>query len=243
MKQLHKPLANATDRIKISSKGSKFFIAVLIGGLATFFCSILLIQGIRKVKLVKVLTIAFLLHNYIIALLLTFVHQNKTTWMFPWIVESSISTFASFILFLVRQLQRSFIGMLSQTFLKVVSSCFKLFGETISRIIYQDVVSNFSQSCLKLSGYPDELKLCSGAGGKPNLVVSVQSILGNSHYSCYLSFVCIIIYHYLSLKVVLFFALSVYFILSVYSLYMILKIQKKSVTTFLDHEFQQGSKI
>ena len=49
MKQLHKPLANATDRIKISSKGSKFFIAVLIGGLATFFCSILLIQGIRKV--------------------------------------------------------------------------------------------------------------------------------------------------------------------------------------------------
>ena len=42
--------------------------------------------------------------------------------------------------------------------------------------------------------------------------------------------------------VVLFFALSVYFILSVYSLYMILKIQKKSVTTFLDHEFQQGSK-
>ena len=42
--------------------------------------------------------------------------------------------------------------------------------------------------------------------------------------------------------VVLFFALSIYFILSVYSLYMILKIQKKSVTTFLDHEFQQGSK-
>ena len=123
MKQLHKPLANATDRIKISSKGSKFFIAVLIGGLATFFCSILLIQGIRKVKLVKVLTIAFLLHNYIIALLLTFVHQNKTTWMFPWIVESSISTFASFILFLVRQLQRSFNRKLSQTFLKVVSSC------------------------------------------------------------------------------------------------------------------------
>ena len=109
--------------------------------------------------------------------------------------------------------------MLSQTFLKVVSSF------------------------LKLSGYPDELKLCSGAGGKPNLVVSVQSILGNLHYSCYLSFVSIIIYHYLSLKVVLFFALSVYFILSVYSLYMILKIQKKSVTTFLDHEFQQGSKI
>ena len=109
--------------------------------------------------------------------------------------------------------------MLSQTFLKVISSC------------------------LKLSGYPDELKLCSGASGKPNLVVSVQSILGNSHYSCYLSFVSIIIYHYLSLKVVLFFALSVYFILSVYSLYMILKIQKKSVTTFLDHEFQQGSKI
>ena len=110
--------------------------------------------------------------------------------------------------------------MLSQTFLKVISSC------------------------LKLSGYPDELKLCSGASGKPNLVVSVQSILGNSHYSCHLSFfVSIIIYHYLSLKVVLFFALSVYFILSVYSLYMILKIQKKSVTTFLDHEFQQGSKI
>ena len=147
MKQLHKPLANATDRIKISSKGSKFFIAVLIGGLATFFCSILLIQGIRKVKLVKVLTIAFLLHNFIIALLLTFVHQNKTTWMFPWIVESSISTFASFILFLVRQLQRSFIRMLFQSFLKVVSSCFKLFGETISRIIYQDVVSG---CCLKL---------------------------------------------------------------------------------------------
>ena len=68
MKQLHKPLANATDRIKISSKGSKFFIAVLIGGLATFFCSILLIQGIRKVKLVKVLTISCLLHHYIIAL-------------------------------------------------------------------------------------------------------------------------------------------------------------------------------
>ena len=43
--------------------------------------------------------------------------------MFPWIVESSISTFASFILFLVRQLQRSFIRMLFQTFLKVVSSC------------------------------------------------------------------------------------------------------------------------
>ena len=147
MKQLHKPPANATDQIKISSKGSKFFIAVLIGGLATFFCSILLIQGIRKVKLVKVLTIAFLLHNYIIALLLTFVHQNKTTWMFPWIVESSISTFASFILFLVRQLQRSFIRMLFQSFLKVVSSCFKLFGETISRIIYQDVVSG---CCLKL---------------------------------------------------------------------------------------------
>merc|ERR1712130_573146 len=50
-------------------------IEMLIGGLATFFCSILLIQGIRK---------------------------NKTTWMFPWIVESSISTFASFILFLVQ---------------------------------------------------------------------------------------------------------------------------------------------
>ena len=111
-------------------------------------------------------------------------------------------------------------------------------------MLSQDVVSNFSQCCLKLSGYPDELKLCSGASGKPNLVVSVQSILGNSHYSCHLSFfVSIIIYHYLSLKVVLFFALSVYFILSVYSLYMILKIQKKSVTTFLDHEFQQGSKI
>ena len=240
MKQLHKPPGNATDRIKISSKGSKFFIAVLIGGLATFFCSILLIQGIRKVKLVKVLTISCLLHHYIIALLLTFVHQNKTTWMFPWIVESSISTFASFILFLVRQLQRSFIRMLFQNFSQ---SCIKLFVETISRIIYQDVVSNFSQSCLKLSGYQDELKLCSGASGKPNLVVSVQSILGNPHYSCYLSFVSIIIYHYLSLKVVLFFALSVYFILSVYSLYMILKIQKKSVTTFLDHEFQQGSKI
>ena len=42
--------------------------------------------------------------------------------------------------------------------------------------------------------------------------------------------------------VVLFFALSIYFILSVYSLYMILKIQKKSVTTFLDQEFEQGSK-
>ena len=124
MKQLHKPLANATDRIKISSKGSKFFIAVLIGGLATFFCSILLIQGIRKVKLVKVLTIAFLLHNYIIALLLTFVHQNKTTWMFPWIVESSISTFASFILFLVRQLQRSYIRIF---FSKFSQSCIKLF--------------------------------------------------------------------------------------------------------------------
>merc|ERR1739848_182737 len=50
-------------------------IEMLIGGLATFFCSILLIQGIRK---------------------------NRTTWMFPWIVESSISTFASFILFLVQ---------------------------------------------------------------------------------------------------------------------------------------------
>jgi len=98
-------------------------IEMLIGGLATFFCSILLIQGIRK---------------------------NKTTWMFPWIVESSISTFASFILFLVRQLQRSFIRMLFQSFLKVVSSCFQLFGETITRIIYQDVVSNFSQSCIKL---------------------------------------------------------------------------------------------
>ena len=42
--------------------------------------------------------------------------------------------------------------------------------------------------------------------------------------------------------VVLYFALSIYFILSVYSLYMILKIQKKSVTTFLDQEFEQGSK-
>jgi len=105
-------------------------IEMLIGGLATFFCSILLIQGIRK---------------------------NKTTWMFPWIVESSISTFASFILFLVQ--------VASPTSLSV----FKAF------------------------------------------------------------------------LVVLFFALSVYFILSVYSLYMILKIQKKSVTTFLDHEFQQGS--
>jgi len=105
-------------------------IEMLIGGLATFFCSILLIQGIRK---------------------------NKTTWMFPWIVESSISTFASFILFLVQ--------VASPTSLSV----FKAF------------------------------------------------------------------------LVVLFFALSIYFILSVYSLYMILKIQKKSVTTFLDQEFEQGS--
>ena len=156
MKQLHKPLANATDRIKIYSNGSLFFIAVLIGGLATFFCSILLIQGIRKVKLVKVLTIAFLLHNFIIALLLTFVHQNKTTWMFPWIVESSISTFASFILFLVRQFRWSFIRMLFQSCLKL----FKVVFETISRIVYQDVVSNFSQSCLKLSGWAQALFRC-----------------------------------------------------------------------------------
>ena len=148
MKQLHKPLANATGRIKISSKGSKFFIAVLIGGLATFFCSILLIQGIRKVKLVKVLTIAFLLHNFIIALLLTFVHQNKTTWMFPWIVESSISTFASFILFLVRQLQRSFIRMLFQNFLKVVSSCLlRQFRGSYIRMLSQTSLKVVS-SCL-----------------------------------------------------------------------------------------------
>jgi len=105
-------------------------IEMLIGGLATFFCSILLIQGIRK---------------------------NKTTWMFPWIVDSSISTFAIFILFLVK--------VASPTSLSV----FKAF------------------------------------------------------------------------LVVLYFALSIYFILSVYSLYMILKIQKKSVTTFLDQEFEQGS--
>ena len=38
--------------------------------------------------------------------------------------------------------------------------------------------------------------------------------------------------------VVLYFALSIYFTLSVYSLYMIIKIQKKSVTTFLDHDFE-----
>ena len=37
-----------------------------------------------------------------------------------------------------------------------------------------------------------------------------------------------------------YFATSTYFILSVYSLYMIIKIQKKSVTHFLDHEFQGG---
>ena len=37
----------------------------------------------------------FAMYNVLIIL------QNKTTWMFPWIVESSISTFASFILFLV----------------------------------------------------------------------------------------------------------------------------------------------
>jgi len=40
--------------------------------------------------------------------------------------------------------------------------------------------------------------------------------------------------------VVIFFALSIYFILSVYSFYMILRIQKKSVTSFLDHEFEGG---
>ena len=43
--------------------------------------------------------------------------------------------------------------------------------------------------------------------------------------------------------VVLYFALSIYFTLSVYSLYMIIKIQKKSVTTFLDHDFEGAGKM
>eukprot|EP00091_Calanus_sinicus_P001370 TRINITY_DN11364_c0_g1_i1.p1 TRINITY_DN11364_c0_g1~~TRINITY_DN11364_c0_g1_i1.p1 ORF type:complete len:120 (-),score=37.55 TRINITY_DN11364_c0_g1_i1:54-389(-) len=41
--------------------------------------------------------------------------------------------------------------------------------------------------------------------------------------------------------VVIYFSISIYFILSVYSFYMIIKIQKKSVTHFLDHEFQGGA--
>jgi len=43
-----------------------------------------------------------------------------------------------------------------------------------------------------------------------------------------------------SFLVVCFFGITVYFILSVYSLYMIIKIQKRSVTHFLDHEFQSN---
>jgi len=38
----------------------------------------------------------------------------------------------------------------------------------------------------------------------------------------------------------LYFSLSIYFILSVHSLYIIIKIQKKNVTTFLDHEFESS---
>jgi len=105
-------------------------IEMLIVSLATFICSMLLIQGIRT---------------------------NKTTWMFPWIVDSTISTFASFILFMVQVASPSTL------------SVFKAF------------------------------------------------------------------------LVVMFFALSVYFILSVYSLYIILKIQKKNVVSFLDHEFEAGN--
>lgn len=39
---------------------------------------------------------------------------------------------------------------------------------------------------------------------------------------------------------VIYFAIASYFILSVYSYYQILKIRKRKVTTFLDHEFQGG---
>ena len=37
---------------------------------------------------------------------------------------------------------------------------------------------------------------------------------------------------------VLYFAISIYFIMCVFSLYKILKIQKSSVIRFLDHEFE-----
>eukprot|EP00090_Calanus_glacialis_P022661 TRINITY_DN34944_c0_g1_i1.p1 TRINITY_DN34944_c0_g1~~TRINITY_DN34944_c0_g1_i1.p1 ORF type:complete len:243 (-),score=68.05 TRINITY_DN34944_c0_g1_i1:44-772(-) len=102
-------------------------IEMLIGGFATLIVSVLLIQGIRK---------------------------NKTSWIFPWVVESIISTVGSFFMFLIR------------------------------------VASPASISVLK------------------------------------------------AFLVVFYFAISIYFILSVYSFYMIIKIQKKSVTHFLDHEFQ-----
>jgi len=50
-------------------------IEMLIGGFATLIVSILLIQGIR---------------------------QNKTSWIFPWVVESIVSCVGSFTMFLIR---------------------------------------------------------------------------------------------------------------------------------------------
>jgi len=102
-------------------------IQMLMGSLAVLICSAMLIHGIRK---------------------------HKTSWILPWIVESAISTGATFVIFLVRVASTSSI------------SIFKVF------------------------------------------------------------------------LVVVYFSLSIYFILSVHSLYIIMKIQKKNASTFLDQEFE-----
>ena len=46
------------------------------------------------------------------------------------------------------------------------------------------------------------------------------------------------IYYFQGFAMVLYFAVSIYFIMCVFSLYKILKIQKSSVIRFLDHEFE-----
>jgi len=104
-------------------------IQMLVGSMAVLICSVMLLHGVRK---------------------------YKTSWILPWIVESVISTGATFVIFLVR------------------------------------VSSSSSISILKV------------------------------------------------FLVGLYFSLSIYFILSVHSLYIIIKIQKKNVTTFLDHEFESS---
>lgn len=102
-------------------------IQMMIGSMAVLICSVMLLHGVRK---------------------------HKSSWLLPWIVESVISTGATFVILLVR------------------------------------VASSSSISIVRV------------------------------------------------FLVGLYFSLSIYFILSVHSLYIIIKIQKKNVTTFLDQEFE-----
>jgi len=104
-------------------------VEMLVGCFATLLCSILLIQGVRK---------------------------SKTSWLVPWIVESTIITLGNFVMFLVHL------------------------------------------------STPDNTSI------------------------------------FKAFLMAVFLTLSAYFIISVYSFFVILKIQKKSVTTFLEHEFEGG---